>query len=100
MVWSSAKGNGGRSVEFSGRNGRIGEKGRRKTMENLYRYSEEGFGTNRSGRECGIGLRKMENDHCKSDPCLKGKYGLKTIIMMMMMMVMSQQIYTSSSQYQ
>jgi len=60
-----------------------GRKGIRKTKENLERYSEEGFGTNRSGRECGIGSRKMERDHWKSDPCLEGKYRLETIMMMM-----------------
>jgi len=58
-------------------NGSIGEKERRKTMENLERYSEEGFGTNRSGRECGIGSRQKEKVHRKSDVCLRGKYGLK-----------------------
>jgi len=82
MVCSCEKGNGGRSIEISGGNGSIGEKGSRKTKENLKRYSEEGFGINRSGRECGIGLRKMEKVHRKSHPCLKGKYGLKTIMIM------------------
>jgi len=62
MVWSCEKGNGGRSVEISGGNGSIGERGRRKTKENLERYSEEGFETNRSGRECGIESRKIEKD--------------------------------------
>jgi len=59
IVWSCKKGNGGRSVEISGRNGSIREKGSRKTKENLERYSEEGFGTNWSGRESGIGSRKI-----------------------------------------
>jgi len=49
MVWSYGKGNGGRSVEISEGNGSIGEKESRKTKENLERYSEEGFGTNRNG---------------------------------------------------
>jgi len=40
MVWSCEKGNGGRSVEISARNGSIGEKENRKTKENLERYSE------------------------------------------------------------
>jgi len=35
MVWSCEKGNGGRSVEISGRNGSIGIKESRKTKENL-----------------------------------------------------------------
>jgi len=38
------------SVEISRGNGSIREKGSRKTKENLKRYSEEGFGANRSGR--------------------------------------------------
>jgi len=46
MVWSCDKGNGGRSVVISGRNGSIGEKESRKTKEYLERYSEGGFGTN------------------------------------------------------
>jgi len=41
--------NRGRSVDISGRNGSIGEKESKKTKENLERYSEEGFRTNRSG---------------------------------------------------
>jgi len=49
MVWSCEKGNVGRNVENSGRQGSIGEKETRKTKENLERYSEEGFGTTRSG---------------------------------------------------
>jgi len=50
MVWSCEKGNGGRSVEISERNGRIGgEKESRKTKGNLERYSEEEYGTNKSG---------------------------------------------------
>jgi len=49
MVWSCEKGNGGRSVEISVRNGSIRKKKSRKTKENLERYSEEGFGTNTSG---------------------------------------------------
>jgi len=49
MVWSCKKGNGGRSVEISERNGSVGEKESRKTNENLERYSEEGYETNRSG---------------------------------------------------
>jgi len=68
MVWSSKKGNGGRSVEISGGSGSNGVKESRKTKENLERYSEEGFGINRSGRDCSIGSRKMEKDHRKSDP--------------------------------
>jgi len=48
MVWSCEKGNGERSVEISGRNGSIGEKESRKTKENMEKFSEEGFGTNRS----------------------------------------------------
>jgi len=40
MVWSCEKGNGGRSVEISGRNGSIGEKESRKTKENLERYRQ------------------------------------------------------------
>jgi len=60
MVWSSEKGNGERSVEINGRNRSIGEKESRKTKENLERYSEEGFGTNRSEFECGIGSKKIE----------------------------------------
>jgi len=59
MVWSYEKGNGGRSVEISGRNGSIREKESRKTKENLDKYSEEGFGTNRRGRECGISVEKI-----------------------------------------
>jgi len=86
MVWSCEKGNGGRSVEISEGNESIGEKGKRKTKESLERYSEEGFGTNRSGRECGS--RKMEKGHRNSDPCLTGKYGLKTIMMIMMNFIM------------
>jgi len=39
----------GRSVEISGGNGGIVEKEIRKTRENVERYSEDGFGTNRSG---------------------------------------------------
>jgi len=74
MVWSCEKGNGGRSAEIRGGNGSIRENGSGKTKENLERYSEEGFGTNRSGRESGIGSRKIVKDHCKSDPCmLEGK---------------------------
>jgi len=34
-------------VEFSGRNGSIGEKESRKTKENLKIYTEQGFKTNR-----------------------------------------------------
>jgi len=49
MVWSCEKGNGGRSVEISGRNGSVEEKECRKTKENLERYSEEGLGAIRSG---------------------------------------------------
>jgi len=49
MVWSGKNGNGERSVEISGRNGSIGDKESRKTKENLDTFSEEGFGTNRSG---------------------------------------------------
>jgi len=45
----------------------------RKTWKDI---GEEGFGTNGSGRECGIGWRIMEKDHQKSDPCLKGTYRL------------------------
>jgi len=48
MVWSREQGNGGWSVEISGRNGSYGEKKRRKTKENLERFSEEGFETNKS----------------------------------------------------
>jgi len=55
----------------------LGEKESRKTKENLERYSEEGFGTNRSGWECGIGPRKMEKDHRKSNPYFKKKYDFK-----------------------
>jgi len=54
MVWSCQKGNGGSSVEISGRNGSIGEKESRKTKENLERFSDEGFGANRRGSENGI----------------------------------------------
>jgi len=46
MVGSCEK--GGRSVEISARNESIKEKESRKTMENLERYSEEGYGNNRS----------------------------------------------------
>jgi len=49
MVWTCENGNGGRSVEISGRNGSIREKESRKTKENLERYSKEAFGTNMSG---------------------------------------------------
>jgi len=49
MVWSCEKGNGWRSVEISERNGSVREKESRKTKENLERYSEVGFATNRSG---------------------------------------------------
>jgi len=51
----------------------MGDKGSRKTKENLERYSEERFGTNRSGRACGIGSRKMEKDHPKYEPMREGK---------------------------
>jgi len=49
MIWSCDKGNRTRSVEISGINRSIREKESTKTKENLERYSEEGFGTNRSG---------------------------------------------------
>jgi len=68
MVWSCEKGKGRRRVEVSGRNRSIREKESRKTKENLKRYSEERFGANRSGRECGIRSRKMEKDHRRSNP--------------------------------
>jgi len=68
MVWSCEMGNGGMSVEISGRNGSIGEKESSNTKENLKRYSEEGLRTNGSGCECGIKSRKMEKDHLKSGP--------------------------------
>jgi len=36
MVWSCEKGNGRRSIEISGRNGRVGEReSRKKTQKNL-----------------------------------------------------------------
>jgi len=49
MVWSCETGTIGRSVEVSGRNGCVGEKKSRKTMEYLERYSEKGFGAIMSG---------------------------------------------------
>jgi len=49
MVCPCGKENRGRRVEISEGNGSIGEKESRKTKENLERYSEEGFGTNRNG---------------------------------------------------
>jgi len=67
---------GKRREEVSERNGTIGEKESRKTKENLERYSEEGFETIRSGWECGIESKKMEKDHRKFNPYLKGKYWL------------------------
>jgi len=45
MVWPCEKGKRG----ISGRNGNIVEKESRKTKDNLERYSEERFGTNRCG---------------------------------------------------
>jgi len=66
MVWSCENGTGGRSVEISGKNGSIGGKSR-KTKENLERYSKERFGTNMSGRACGIRSRKLEKDR-RSNP--------------------------------
>jgi len=74
MVWSCEKGNGGRSVEISGRNGRIEEKESRKTRENLERYSEEGLELIRVDES--MALEKMEKDYPKSDLYLKRKYGL------------------------
>jgi len=68
MVCSCEKRKGGKSVEISGRNESIGEKESKKTKKNLERYYEERFGTNRTGRECGIGLRKMKKDHHRSNP--------------------------------
>jgi len=38
MVWSCEKGNGGRSVEISGKNGSIGGKESRKIKENFEIY--------------------------------------------------------------
>jgi len=75
MVGLCENENGG-SVEISGRNGSITEKERSKTKTNFERYSEKGFGINKSGRECGIISRKMEKDHRKANPYLNGKYSL------------------------
>jgi len=54
-----------------------GEKESRKTKENLERYSEEGFGTNRSGRECGIRSRKMRKIIAGQTPNLREHMDLK-----------------------
>jgi len=52
MVWSCKKGNGGRSVEISGRNGSIGEKGSigrpRKTWKDIVKRDLELIGVKES----------------------------------------------------
>jgi len=84
VMW---EGNGGKSVEISGGNGSIGEKESRKKRENLERYSEKGFGTTRSGSECGIGSRRWRKIIASSTPAWRESLkGLKTIMMIMMMM--------------